>query len=241
MTGAAVLLAELLAAGALYAVGARRVRGWPAWRGACFAAGLVALALALLALDAGPSLTAHMAQHLALALVAAPLLVLGSPLALGLRATGARRALRAAWVARPGVGWAALAALMAVSQLPAVYDATARHPLLHVAEHAAWLAAAILFWRVVIGADPVPRRPGPLGRLLYLLLFSAPMGATGAWLMWSSAPWYAGHSLADQRDAGVLMLVGGGLALAATTVAVAWAAILREHRRQVAYEQAVAR
>ena len=55
------------------------------------------------------------------------------------------------------------------------------------------------------------------------------MGATGAWLMWSSTPWYAGHSLADQRDAGVLMLVGGGLALSATTVAVAWAAILREH------------
>jgi hypothetical protein len=36
------------------------------------------------------------------------------------------------------------------------------------------------------------------------------------------------------------MLVGGGLALAAATVAVAWAAILREHRRQVAYEEAIA-
>jgi cytochrome c oxidase assembly factor CtaG len=235
MSGAAVLLAELLAAGGLYAIGAWRVRGWPAWRGACFAAGLAALAVALLALDAGRSLTTHMAQHLVLAFVAAPLLVLGSPLALGLRATRARRGLRA------GVGWAALAALMAVSQLPAVYVATAGHPLLHVAEHAAWLAAAVLFWRVVVGADPVPHRPGPLGRLLYLLLFSAPMAATGAWLMWSSAPWYAGHSLADQRDAGVLMLVGGGLALAAATVAVAWAAILREHRRQVAYEEAVAR
>jgi cytochrome c oxidase assembly factor CtaG len=130
---------------------------------------------------------------------------------------------------------------MAVSQMPPVYAVTARHPLAHVAEHVAWLGAAVLFWRVVAGADPVPHRPGPLGRLLYLLLFSAPMGATGAWLMWSSAPWYAGHSLADQRDAGVLMLVGGGLALAAVTVAVAWAAILREHRRQLAYEQAVAR
>jgi putative membrane protein len=182
-----------------------------------------------------------MAQHLVLVFIAAPLLVLGSPLALGLRATRARRALRAAWMARPGVGWLALAAVMAVSQMPPVYAVTARHPLAHVAEHVAWLGAAVLFWRVVAGADPVPHRPGPLGRLLYLLLFSAPMGATGAWLMWSSAPWYAGHSLADQRDAGVLMLVGGGLALAAVTVAVAWAAILREHRRQLAYEQAVAR
>ena len=241
MSSAVVVLAELLAVAALYRAGARRVRGWPAWRGACFAAGLVALALALLALDVRRSLTVHMAQHLVLAFVAAPLLVLGSPLALGLRATHARRALRAAWVARPGVGWFALAALMAASQVPGVYRATVDHPLLHVVEHLTWLVAAALFWRVVVGADPVPHRPGPLGRLLYLLLFSAPMGATGAWLMWSSAPWYAGHSLADQRDAGVLMLVGGGLALAAVTVAVAWAAILREHRRQVAYEQAVAR
>jgi putative membrane protein len=241
VSAAVVLLAELVAAGALYRIAARRVRGWPPWRGGCFAVGLAALGAALLALDAGRSVTAHMAQHLVLAFVAAPLLVLGSPLALGLRVTGARGALRAAWVARPGVGWLAFAALMAVSQLPAVYDATARHPLLHVAEHAAWLAAAVLFWRVVLGADPVPHRPGALGRLLYLLLFSAPMGATGAWLLWSSTPWYAGHSLTDQRDAGVLMLVGGGLALAATTVAVAWAAILREHRRQVAYEQAVVR
>jgi putative membrane protein len=241
MSGAIVLVAELLLAAALYRAGARRVRGWPAWREACFAAGLAGLAAALLALDAGRSLTAHMAQHLALVFVAAPLLVLGSPLALGLRATGARRALRAAWIARPGVGWAALAAVMGTAQLPAVYGAVARHPLLHVAEHVVWLAAAVLFWRVVAGADPVPRRPGPIGRLLYLLLFSAPMGATGAWLMWSSAPWYAGHSLADQRDAGALMLVGGGLALATATVAFAWAAIVREHRRQLAYEEVVAR
>jgi putative membrane protein len=186
VSGAVVLLAELVAAAALYHAGARRVRGWPPWRGACFAAGLAALGAALLALDAGRSVTAHMAQHLVLAFVAAPLLVLGSPLALVLRATRARGALRGAWLARPGVGWLALVALMALSQLPAVYDATAGHPLLHVAEHVAWLAAAVLFWRVVL-------------------------------------------------------LVGGGLALAAITVAVAWAAILREHRRQVAYEQAVAR
>jgi len=241
MSAAVVLVAELLAAAALYRAAARRVRGWPAWRGACFAAGLAVLGVTVLGLDVRRSLTAHMAQHLVLVFVVAPLLVLGSPLALGLRATRARRVVRAGWVARPGLGWVALAALMAVSQVPWVYAATVRHPLAHVAEHIAWLGASVLFWRVVAGADPVPHRPGPLGRLLYLLLFSAPMGATGAWLMWSSAPWYAGHSLADQRDAGVLMLVGGGLALAATTVAVAWAAILREHRRQVAYEEAVAR
>jgi putative membrane protein len=238
---AVVLLGELSAAGALYVAGARRVRHWPTWRAACFLAGLGCLAVALLGLDAERSLTAHMAQHLVLAFAAAPLLVLGSPLALALRATGARRALRAAWLARPAAGWVALAATMAVTHVPAVYDAALRRPLVHVAVHVAWLGAAVLFWRVVLGADPVPHRPGVVGRLLYLVLFSAPMGATGAWLMWSNAPWYAGYSLADQRDAGALMLIGGGLALAITTVAAAWAAIVREHRRQVAYEEAVAR
>jgi putative membrane protein len=239
MSAAAVLLVELLAAALAYRAGARRVRGWPGWREACFAAALVALAIALVGLDARRSLTEHMAQHLVLVFVAAPLLVLASPLALALRATRARRALRAAWIARPGVGWVALAGVMALSEVPAVYAATERHPVLHAGEHVAWLAAAVLFWRVVAGADPVPHRPGPTGRLLYLLLFSAPMGATGAWLMWSSAPWYAGYSLSDQRDAGVLMLVGGGLALSALTVCAAWSAILREHRRRLAYEEAL--
>jgi putative membrane protein len=239
--GAVVLLAELAVAAAAYVAGARRARRWPAWRAACFLAGLGAVALALVGLDAKRSLTEHMAQHLVLAFAAAPLLVLGSPLALALRATGARRALRAAWLARPAAGWAALAATMALTHVPAVYDAALRHPLAHVAVHGAWLGAAVLFWRVVLGADPVPHRPAAVGRLLYLVLFSAPMGATGAWLMWSGSSWYAGYSLADQRDAGALMLIGGGLALATTTVAAAWAAIVREHRRQVAYEEAAAR
>jgi hypothetical protein len=36
------------------------------------------------------------------------------------------------------------------------------------------------------------------------------------------------------------MWVGGGLVLAAITVAVTWSALVREHRRQVAYEEATA-
>jgi cytochrome c oxidase assembly factor CtaG len=239
MSAAAILVAELLVAALAYRAGVRRVRRWPAWREACFVAGLLALALALVALDTQRSLTEHMAQHLVLAFVAAPLLVLASPVALALRATRSRRLLRAAWIARPGVGWVALAAIMALSQVPAVYAATERNPLLHAGEHVAWLAAAVLFWRVVAGADPVPHRPRPAARVLYLLLFSAPMGATGAWLMWSSAPWYTGYSLSDQRNAGVLMLIGGGLALSALTVCAAWAAILREHQRQLAYEESL--
>jgi hypothetical protein len=36
------------------------------------------------------------------------------------------------------------------------------------------------------------------------------------------------------------MWVGGGLALGAITVAAAWSAVAREHRRQLAYERRAA-
>ena len=118
----AVLLCELLAVGALYAGGVRRVRRWPAWRAACFGAGLLALAVALVGMDAiaDASLTGHMAQHLVLVFVAAPLLVLGSPMALALRATGraARHVTGARALAHPLLGWATLPLVMAARREP---------------------------------------------------------------------------------------------------------------------------
>jgi putative membrane protein len=245
---AAVLAAELVAAAALYVWAALRVRRWPRWRVAAFLAGLAALAVALVALDsaADRTLTAHMVQHLVLVYAAAPLLVLGSPIALGLRAAGrpARRVLRARALAHPLTGWCALPAAMAITHFTGLYDLAARHPLAHVGEHALYLAAAALFWRPVLGADPVPHRPGFTGRLLYLMLAAGPLALVGVAMQASSHPWYAAYAgpgaLADQHDAGAVMWVGGGLALAAVTIAVAWSGLLREHRRQVAYEAASA-
>jgi putative membrane protein len=243
---AAILSLELVAAGALYLAAARRVRRWPAARAAAFLAGLVALAVALLALDAAAdrTLTAHMVQHLVLIFLAAPLIVLGSPLALGLRAAGARarRPLRAGALAHPLVGWCALPGALALTHFTALYELALRHPIVHVAEHVLYLAAAVLFWRPVLGADPVPRRPGFAGRVLYLMLAAGPLAVTGVAMQESSRPWYPAYSgpgaLADQHDAGALMWAGGGLALAVITLAVAWSALLREHRRQVGYEEA---
>jgi cytochrome c oxidase assembly factor CtaG len=241
-----VLAAELLAAAAAYVWAARRVRRWPRWRTGGFVAGLAALAVALVALDgaADRTLTAHMAQHLVLVYAAAPLLVLGSPIALGLRAAGrpARRLLRGPALAHPLAGWLALPAAMAVTHFSGLYDLAVRHPLVHVGEHALYLAAAVLFWRPVLGADPVPHRPGLAGRVLYLMLAAGPLALVGVAMQASTHPWYQSYAgpgaLADQRDAGAVMWVGGGLALAAATMAVAWSGLLREHRRQVAYEAA---
>ena len=241
-----VLALELVAAGALYGRAARRVRRWPGWRTACFLAGLAAVALALIGLDAAAhrTLRAHMLQHLLLVFAAAPLLVLGSPGALALRASGRRlrRVLRAPALAHPAIGFAALATTMAVTHVSRIYDAALAHPALHVAEHVAYLGAAVLFWRPVLGADPVPARPGAVGRLLYLMLASGPLSLVGVAMASSHVPWYAPYAqrpgaLADQHAAGELMWVGGGLALAGITVLCVWAALRREHERRLEYER----
>jgi len=243
----AVLCAELLALAAAYLWGARRVRRWPAGRTAAFLAGLAAIAAALVVLDgaAHRRLSAHMVQHLLLAFVAAPLLVAGSPLALALRATGARarRLLPVPALGHPVIGWVALPAAMAATHFTGIYDAALAHPVVHAAEHGVYLLAGVLFWRPVLGADPVPHRPGPVGRLLYLTLAAGPLAVVGVALASSHRPWYAAYAtspgaLADQRAAGELMWVGGGLMLAAIVMLSTWAAVEREHRRRLAYEEA---
>ena len=162
-------------------------RGWPAWRGAVFAAGLAARPSRCSALDAGALGPAHMVQHLVLGLVAAPLLVA--------RLAGARsrsRATRRPPRARAGLRWRAAGRVglggargaMAVSHLPGgLRRRRSRHPPLHVAEHAAWLVAAVLFWRPV-----ARRRPGARtararsGGCSTCCCFRRRWRATGAWL-----------------------------------------------------------
>jgi putative membrane protein len=244
--GDAVLAAELLLAGVAYALAARRVRRWPAWRTGAFLGGLALVAVALVGLDAAAhrTLSAHMTQHLVLVFGAAPLLVLGSPVALALRATGARarRLLRAGALAHPLAGWVALVATMCLTHFTGVYEAALAHPALHAAEHLAYLGAAALFWRPVLGADPVPHRPGPLGRLLYLMLAAGPLSVAGVAMESSRHAWYAAYAtrpgaLADQHLAGAIMWVGGGLALAVVTIAATWAGLQREHARRLEYER----
>ena len=242
---AAILVGELLAGATAYLWAVRRARRWAPARTVAFLGGLVALAVALVGLDAAAdrTLVAHMAQHLVLVFVAAPLLVLGSPLALALRACGlrARRLLSAPALAHPLAAWCALPAAMAVTHFTGLYGLALRHSAVHVAEHVLYVVAAALFWRPVLGADPVPHRPGVAGRLLYLMLAAGPLAVVGVAMQSSTHPWYPSYAgpgaLADQRDAGALMWVGGGLALAAITLAVAWSAVVREHRRRLAYEE----
>jgi putative membrane protein len=252
----AVLLGLVLAA-ALYARGLRRYwqrvgsgRGIARWQAVAYTAGLGAVAVALVSpLDALSTalFAAHMAQHLVLVQVAAPLLVLGAPLVPGLWAFGpaTRRAIgrwwrhapgpRAVWrvVSQPLVVWVLFAGVLWGWHLPALYQAALVSAPIHAAEHASLLGAALLLWWTVLH----PGRSGRLGYgagVLYLFATGLHSGLLGAFLTFAPVPWYPSYAPTvaawglsprdDQQLAGLLMWVPGGLlfVLAACGLLVAW-------------------
>jgi len=237
-------------------------RAWPARRAACFALGVLAALAALcsgLDVYADELLSVHMVQHLVLTLVAAPLLVAGSPLLLALRALpgGGRSALARGLRSRPvralthpAATCALLPAAMIASQLTGIYELTLRDPLAHALEHLVFLVAAILFWLPLLGREPLRRRPGLVGRMLYLLVAMPAMALPGVVLTLDRAPRYAAYlaparalgvdPLRDQQLAGTIMWVPGSVLAAALTLLVAWLALVQEERRALAREARLA-
>jgi putative membrane protein len=225
----------LAAVGAAYGYGWWRLRsaGYtpPRWRLALYILGLTTMAGALLGLDARADqrFSVHMVQHLLLTMVASPLVLLGNPLALVLWGlpSGARLALAA--TLRPGARLrAALAALtflpvsgllyvatVWVWHLPFMYDAAAEHELVHVVEHATFLAAAILFWwPIVLPAPRLRPRPHPGFQILYLVIATAQNTALGMALTVPERAFYP-HYVRLAATLGVSavddQMLGGGL------------------------------
>ena len=212
-----------------------------------FFGGLAVVAVALLSpVDAYADalLSVHMAQHVLLTLVAAPLLLLGQPVALALRVVSPER--RRRWLrighgravrlaSSPLLAWSVFAVAGWAIHFSPLFEAALRSRPLHVAEHVLFLATALLFWWPVVGGHP-GRRPLPHGvRLLYLglampqntFLALAVLGADGVLYShyaelartWGPTP------LADQRQGAGLMWVAGDLILLVSVLltAAAWA------------------
>ncbi|MBX5470387.1 MAG: cytochrome c oxidase assembly protein [Thermoleophilaceae bacterium] len=253
-------LAGALAA-CLYVAGVRRAARWPAWRSASFLAGVAAALLALCSgLDtyADTLLTLHMVQHLLLTMLAAPLIVAASPVALALRALPGRSASRRGLLAllrsrplralaSPPVAWLLFTGTTLATHLTGFYSLALRHDAVHSLEHALYLGTALLFWVPLLDADPLVSRPlGLVGRSVYLLAAMPAMAFVGAVMSFSDHPLYAEYvaparalgrsALSDQKDAGALMWVGGKLAMALLLLVSAWLILRREERRARARE-----
>ncbi len=190
----------------------------------------------------------HMAQHLLLLYVAAPLLALSAPVTLALQAAtpGVRRGVllpalhsrvvRA--VTHPVVAFTAFAAVMYGTHFSPVYDAALRSGAVHGAEHLLYLGAAALFWWPVVRRDPVPGSfPWP-ARLLYLFVAFPLQSFLGVAIYSSDRVLYDGYLsfgsrtavLADQQLAGAVMWLGGDL-LNLVAIGICIAAWMRHEER----------
>jgi putative membrane protein len=226
----------LLAAATAYLRGWRRLRvgGYapPAWRPASYALGLAFVAGALLSpLDelAAERFSAHMAQHLLLTMMAAPLLLLGNPLPLVLWGLppGARRWLAAPFrrTARLRLALSAMtfwptAGLLHVAAIwvwhaPLLYDLAAEHEVVHALEHVMFFGTALLFWWPII--RPAPRlapRLHPGLQIVYLLAATAQSSALGMLLAVPERTFYPHYARVAARigiSAVDDQMIGGGL------------------------------
>ncbi|HTI30433.1 MAG TPA: cytochrome c oxidase assembly protein [Methylomirabilota bacterium] len=247
-----VVFAALLIAAIGWAILTRRVAArhpdhpHPAWRGAAFLGGLATLAVALMSpIEAyeGSLFSVHMLQHMLLELVAAPLLLLGAPATLALRAASpsVRSGLLAVLHSRavavlsfPLLAWVLFAAVNWGWHFSTLYNQALETPWLHDLQHLTFLGAALLFWWPVIGADPARwRLPHPV-RLFYLFLAMPQNSFLGITLMSAPTALYP-HYLTNVRDwgptpavdqsiGGMLMWAGGDVAflLAMGFVVAAW-------------------
>jgi cytochrome c oxidase assembly factor CtaG len=206
-----------VALGMVYAYGvATAARPWPLWRTACALAAVALLAIALGPLDgaADRHLSDHMAQHAIVGVLAPALLALAAPVRLALARPGRRRRAVAGLVRatrpllRPPVAVGLAAATVTLLHLPGALDAVERHGALHALDHAALFWTATLAWASLLGADPVPAAPGPIGVLVAAAAWMAPMALVGA--VYANADHVlVGASLTDQREAGTIMILGG--------------------------------
>lgn len=249
----AVLLPLLVAAVGWLRLVARIDRAHPAnpvprRRTVAFLAGLGVIAGALMSgIDAYDTtlFSVHMVQHLLLTLVAAPLIALGAPITMLLRAATPdvrRRLILPILHSRvmrvlsfPVVSWLAFAAVMWGTHFSPLFDAALENPLLHDFEHALYLVAAVLFWAPAVAVDPAPWRMTHPVRALYLFLQMTQNSFLSVVLLNAQTVLYPHYAtvtrawgpspLADQQlAAGIMWLAGDLIFLGAIMAIVAdWA------------------
>jgi cytochrome c oxidase assembly factor CtaG len=238
---------------------------WPSRYTMCFLAGVGAIWLAIL----GPPgyfddtfFYAHMAQHILLTMVAAPLVILGNPVLLALRA--ASRTARRHWllpvlhsrfvrvVTNPLVGWIGFVTVMVVSHVPAVYDYALDHPYVHdYVEHPAYVVSALVYFYPLLTATS-GRRPIAYGfRALSLFTMMVPMAFVGFFIYAAPHVDYSFYvhvtrpfgpgPLEDQQLSGALMWSSGMIfgAIWFCVVGLRW--LQAEERRAHSVDRAVAR
>ncbi len=166
-------------------------------------------------------LLAHMVQHLLLIMLAAPLLLYGTPASVLEPLTRNRITnMIGYWLTRPVIAYAVANAVFVLWHLPMFYEMALRSQPVHVFEHATMLGTALLAWWPTLGPLPQwPRLALPLHSLYYFAM-TLPGTAVGAFITFADPGLYAPYDTAprifgidlatDQQAAGLLMWVALG-------------------------------
>lgn len=194
------------------------------WRRLSFMAGWAILTLALISPLCPLSVSlfsARVGQHMILSLLAAPLIVLGRPVAaLGFPA------LCRGWSSTQVAGGATLAFTVAVWfwHAPGPYDATFDSDLIYWLMHVTVIGTALFLWSVLLDG----RRERAVTALAAGAFSTLQMTFLGALITLSPHPLYAPHKLtslawgltqqADQQLGGLIMWVPGCTVFLAVTV-----------------------
>ncbi len=182
----------------------------PFWRRLCFVLGILVLLLSLESpldpLGDDYLFSAHMAQHLLLILIVAPLLVLG------ISEQTTRDWLRApliakaeSWLGKAVVAWFAATLVMTLWHIPRFYNFALAHEGVHIFQHLTFIVTATMFWWPVL--HPLPeRRLGTGSAVLYLFAAAAENSLLGIVLTFMPAGYYPAYLNPDD-EYGALHLI----------------------------------
>ncbi len=162
----------------------------------------------------------HMAQHLLLSYVAAPLFLLATPTWLARLVVGGSRALR--FLARPVVAGVLYNAVIVFTHWQNVVNGSVDNAAAHYGLHVLVVASSLLMWLPVCGPVPELRLSLP-GQMVYLFTMSIVPTVPAAWLTFAEGAVYSAYDIPerlwglsvtdDQQIAGLLMKLVAGIYL----------------------------
>ena len=228
-------------------------RGAGPLQAAAFAGGMLALLVALVSpidgLGEDYLFSAHMLQHVLLGDIA-PLLILLALSRVILRPVtrrlmGVERALGP--LASPATGLVLWLVLMYLWHVPALYDAAAENPFVHLLEHTSFFLAGVALWWPLIEPIPMRRRLSGLQPVGYIATAKAGLAALGLYLAWSTSALYPYYEttpriwgltpVEDQNIGGVIMMVEQSFTLVLVLVALFIRALSQSEQEQLRRER----
>jgi putative membrane protein len=166
----------------------------------------------------------HMVQHVTYSIIAAPLLLIGTPTWLARWLLSPRWLLSTVrYLSRLIPATIVFNIVIVITHTPVVVNAALEHALLHFAIHTLIFVSSLIVWMPLLSPLPEVPRLAPLVRMLYLFLQSIIPTVPASFLTFGARPLYSFYdhvprlfglsALNDMQIAGVIMKIGVGLTM----------------------------